>query len=108
MSVSKNILVLMIVYVYVSHVITYPMSSSNDEDENNSHSSSEIRNHVYNKEELKLLRNLMTILKKSERFSDSSNGDDSKRDIADYFFPKRSGNGSAKRGMKGVALGFGK
>lgn len=94
----------MVACLYVSEIVSYPMSSVEEETH-----PARFKNHLISANELKkeIVKELLSKL--LENSYESVSNEELKRDLTDYLFSKKSLNNiSAKRGMKGVALGFGK
>ncbi|RNA14585.1 hypothetical protein BpHYR1_014964 [Brachionus plicatilis] len=88
----KEFIILMVACLYVSKVVSYPMSSIEDDTHPARAKSRFISANQLKKEIIKELLNSY----------ESIGNDDLKRDLTDYLFSKKSlSNISAKRGMKG-------
>lgn len=94
---------MLVACLYVSEVVSYPMTSVEDQ----THLGGPKNNLAINELKKEIFRELVN--KFLEDYYDSAGNEDPKRDLTDYLFSKKNLNNiSAKRGMKGVALGFGK
>lgn len=103
MILNRSIVILMVACLYVSEMVSYPMSSVEDQ----THPAGPKNNLVINELKKEMFRELVNKL--LEDNYEALANEDSRRDLTDYLFSKKNLNNiSAKRGMKGVALGFGK